>query len=244
MRTQYDGVNADAAAIHAKFPDTGMVAYYIDGEFTWTAAEIALFPDAEHVTITVLAGKADVADCENGNLTPEQAAQWVRDRRAEGYFRPTVYCSLSTVEAVREATGDLVLGVDYDLWVAEYNGTADSAYPGSVAHQYLNTPGYDTSAVYDDGWPHRTPPAPAAPVKATADTWPAGVILREGSTGGAVHVLQQALCDSGITGVRGITVDGVFGSQTLTSVRNLEAAKRLTVDGIAGPEVRAALGIS
>jgi peptidoglycan hydrolase-like protein with peptidoglycan-binding domain len=68
-------------------------------------------------------------------------------------------------------------------------------------------------------------------------------VLREGDTGGAVTVLQKALSGSGIRGVRGITVDGVFGSQTLTAVRNFQAAKGLTVDGIAGRETRAALGI-
>jgi peptidoglycan hydrolase-like protein with peptidoglycan-binding domain len=43
--------------------------------------------------------------------------------------------------------------------------------------------------------------------------------------------------------VRGITVDGIFAGQTLTAVRNFQAARGLAVDGIAGNATRAALGI-
>jgi peptidoglycan hydrolase-like protein with peptidoglycan-binding domain len=68
--------------------------------------------------------------------------------------------------------------------------------------------------------------------------WPPSVTLRYGSTGNAVAVLQTALRNSG---VRGIAVDKVFGSQTLTAVRNFQFVKGLQVDGIAGPNTRAAL---
>lgn len=85
-------------------------------------------------------------------------------------------------------------------------------------------------------------PAPApAPPAITWSQWPASATLQQGSTGAAVKVLQTACRDSGMHGVRGITVDGDFGPQTLTAVRNFQAAKKLTVDGIAGPQTRAAL---
>ena len=83
------------------------------------------------------------------------------------------------------------------------------------------------------------PPPPPHPGPA----WPAGTVLREGDSGAAVRALQTALSDSGIRGVRGITVDSVFGVQTLTALRNFQAAKGLAVDGVAGPATRAALGI-
>ena len=87
-----------------------------------------------------------------------------------------------------------------------------------------------------------TPPRPKPPVTHfTWSMWPPSVTLRYGSTGNAVGVLQTALRNSGIRGVRGIAVDKVFGSQTLTAVRNFQFVKGLQVDGIAGPKTRAAL---
>jgi hypothetical protein len=241
-RTMYDGINSDATAIHEAFPNAAMIAGYVDGHFAWSQADWNLFPHAVHVTITVLGGNtaADVVDCEAGDTTPTSAAAWVRARKAAGYTRPTIYCSRSVIPAVRKATGDLVLGKDYDIWCADYTGSAHqviAAPPGAAvacaATQYENTSKWDVSVVYDDGWPHRTPPS--------VDTWPPNVTLREGDRGGAVRVLQTALRDSGLRGVRGITVDGIFGPQTLTSVRNFQAIKGLVVDGIAGPRTRAAL---
>lgn len=88
----------------------------------------------------------------------------------------------------------------------------------------------------------KTPPKPS-PKPVPKLTWPQGTVLREGDTGDAVKVLQTALRDSKIKGVRGITVDGAFGPQTLTSVRNFQSYKKLAVDGIAGAQTRAALGV-
>jgi hypothetical protein len=69
------------------------------------------------------------------------------------------------IPAVRQATGNLILGRDYDIWCADYTGSAHQVTaPGSpsatcAATQYQSTSAYDVSAVYDDGWPHRTPPS-------------------------------------------------------------------------------------
>jgi hypothetical protein len=111
----------------------------------------------------------DVLDCESGDATPDQCGPWIKMRKAAGYFRPTIYCGASNVAAVRQGTGSYVLGTDYDLWIAEWNGSPASAYPGSVAHQYYNQPNqlYDLSSVFDPDWPHRTaggssPTPPAA----------------------------------------------------------------------------------
>ena len=86
----------------------------------------------------------------------------------------------------------------------------------------------------------RTPPPPP-PVTVTWAQWPGGMTLTYGDAGAAVTVLQTALGGSGIRGVRGIAADGIFGSQTLTAVRNFQYVKNLTVDGIAGNQTRAAL---
>ena len=54
--------------------------------------------------------------------------------------------------------------------------------------------------------------------------------LRLGSRGSQVTALQQRLRDLGY----GVTVDGVFGSETDQAVRQFQASNRLTADGIVG----------
>lgn len=165
MRTMYDGINADAAGIARDFPDAAMIAGYLDGAYAWTAAEWGLFPRAQHVTIVTSANQnaGDVLDVEPGDATPGETAGWIAMRKAAGLYRPTIYCSLSTVQAVRVGTGSFILGRDWDLWVGDWDGTAAVPYPAAAAKQYKDTPGYDQSAVFDDGWPHRSAPVPPRP---------------------------------------------------------------------------------
>jgi len=246
----YDGINTDAATIAREFPDAAKVAYYIDGLYAWSQADVDLFPHAGHVTIAVRASTnaGDVLDVENGDASPDEAEAWIAMRKEAGLFRPTIYCSRSVVPAVRSGTGKYILGRDYDIWVADYDGVlASPAVPGLppgtfAAKQYRDAADFDVSDVYDAEWPHRTPPAPPQPT--WAQLWPAALVLREGDTGTAVKVLQQALHDSGAYGARGLEpVDGLFGPGTLAAVRNFQEDKGLTVDGIAGPATRAALGV-
>ena len=65
-------------------------------------------------------------------------------------------------------------------------------------------------------------------------------VLHVGSQGADVILLQRKLSGSHLEGVRGITVDGVFGQQTETAVRNFQKLKGLAVDGIVGPQTWAA----
>jgi hypothetical protein len=170
-RFMYDGINALAAGIARQFPKASMIAYYIDGGFAWSQAERDLFPDAEHVQISTSASlkQGDVLDVEPYDATAAQAKAWIEARKAAGLFRPTIYCNLSTVPSVRADTGSLILGTDYDIWVADYDGSPVApAMPGLpvasfAAKQYESTTGYDASAVYDPGWPHRKAPAPPVP---------------------------------------------------------------------------------
>lgn len=245
MRLMYDGIDTLAAGIHRQFPAAPLVAGYLNGRYAWSQQDWDLFPAATHVEITIKASAnaGDVLDVEQGDATPDQCEAWIAMRKAAGLYRPTIYCSRSVIPAVRAGTGNYVLGKDYDIWVADYTGSAHQVTaPGSpsatcAATQYESTASYDVSAVHDAGWPHRKAPGstPAAPA------WPSGLTLKLGDTGDAVRVLQDELRDSGVVGVRGITVDGSFGQQTLTAVRNFQADKRLTVDGVAGAKTRTAL---
>lgn len=165
MRTLYDGINADAAGIARDFPDAQLIAGYLTGTYAWTAAEWQLFPRAAHVTIvtTASANAGDVLDVEAGDATPAETAGWIAMRKAAGLYRPTIYCNLATVPAVRTGTGRWILGTDYDLWVGDWDGTAAIPYPAAAAKQYKTTPGYDVSTVYDDSWPRRSAPVPPRP---------------------------------------------------------------------------------
>ena len=242
-RIMPDGINSLAAGIAKAFPDAAIVAGYLNGAYAWSQEDWGLFPHATHVEITVSnRNMGDVLDVEQGDATPAECEGWIAMRKAAGYYRPTIYTSLVNVPAVRQGTGRYVLGTDYDLWVADYDGSTSLPYKLAVAKQYRSTAQYDVSVVYDDRWPYRTPiVVPWSPPPSPAATWPAGVTLREGGTGAAVRVLQQALHDSGEYGARGLTVDGVFGAATLSAVRNYQQDRGLTVDGIAGPATRAAL---
>jgi hypothetical protein len=156
----YDGINALAAGIARQFPDAAKIAGYVNGSFAWSQAEWNLFPKADHVTISVTAGAnaGDVLDCEAGDATPGQTAGWIAMRKAAGLYRPTIYCSLDAIPAVRAGTGSFVLGKDYDIWVAQYTGVPHEI-AGCAATQYESTANYDISIVYDSGWPHRKAPA-------------------------------------------------------------------------------------
>ena len=243
-RKLYDGINTDARDIAKVIQPGNGVAYYVDGIFAWNSAEIALFPHNWHVTITVLGNPADVADCETGDLTPWQAAAWVVRQKARGYWRPTVYRSFSLMDDIRQATGPLIMGEDWDSWVAHYDDNPNRDYAGEAAKQFHTQSNMDVSEVYDMGWPHRTKPIVVPPNSPSPTTprWPFGVTLQFGNKGNAVLSLQTALSDSGVYGVRGIDKDGIYGDQTRTAVHNWEAAAQIPQDaGVAGNQVRNSL---
>lgn len=64
-----------------------------------------------------------------------------------------------------------------------------------------------------------------------------GPTLRRGARGGGVTALQRALASLGYS----VTVDGAFGSQTESAVRQFQARSRLGADGIVGPQTKAAI---
>jgi hypothetical protein len=66
------------------------------------------------------------------------------------------------------------------------------------------------------------------------------MLLRRGSRGEDVKRVQQALLDAGYT----IGVDGIFGPQTDSVVRQLQKDRSLDVDGIVGPLTLGALGLA
>jgi len=64
--------------------------------------------------------------------------------------------------------------------------------------------------------------------------WP---LVKLGSQGHPVPTMQYLLRARG----RGVTVDGAFGPETDSAVRDFQAAGHLTVDGMVGPKTWSAL---
>lgn len=78
---------------------------------------------------------------------------------------------------------------------------------------------------------------PTTPVPPTPAPTPP--TLRRGATGGDVRTLQQALTRHGFPAAP----DGQFGPKTEAAVRAFQRSRRLTVDGVVGPQTwRALLG--
>lgn len=143
-----------------------LAAGYVDGRYAWTPDQWNLFPQVNRVTISVIPGspealRAQVADSERGAYSAQQAAAWAQHKHDVGEW-PTIYVSRSGITGIREATGALILGRDYDIWCADWTGAPHeviSPGPGitalCAATQYAaNVHGtWDLSARYDSSWP-------------------------------------------------------------------------------------------
>lgn len=148
-REMQDGINSDAAGMDHSI---ALVAYYIDGPFAWTAAEIALFPHSVHVRIATRWTTRDgnVIDQENGDATPAQAAAWANQRRLDGYAWPTVYCTEANKPLVIAAFQ--AIGEPLPLWWLAHWDNLDVLPAGAIAKQYAD-PGPLDKSVVADFWP-------------------------------------------------------------------------------------------
>lgn len=78
-------------------------------------------------------------------------------------------------------------------------------------------------------------------VLAVFQALPAAAAYKKGSSGSVVTQIQQKLSQWGYYSG---SVDGVYGSQTEKAVRQFQRKNGLTVDGVAGKQTLAAMGIS
>lgn len=154
VRTMYDAVDASA------LPNDPSALYltYIDGSATsgHRARMLERFgagvaPRLVGVTVTGQSLDAPVADVERYDMSPLAGAVWARRRRSLGRW-PTIYCSASAWEGVRQAvrSEDLDPYAEVSWLIADYDGVR-AIPPGAVGKQYDST-SYDTSVVADF-WP-------------------------------------------------------------------------------------------
>lgn len=154
MRTMYDSVNPDSIPTLAA---GDMVAYYVDGLYRWPTSALAepRFDGHQMVGITVTGEVgADVVDCEHGDVTPQQAAQWWQWMGQQNQM-PTVYCSKGAAPAVVAACRALVADAVPQLWVADWTNlphmvTVDNAKVVAVQWTSDTSANYDESLVADD----------------------------------------------------------------------------------------------
>ena len=164
MTVMYDGINGDASAIHARAPGAP-VACYINGEFTWSPAQEAMF--GRKIRISVEPGQPDAAryarvlDVERFDAGPADVPPFLEVRDT---IKPngTVYCSLATVPSVLD-----VLGLRRPRWwlawywgrpgapsaaqvLAELQRVTSETIPAADlwACQYAEHTQWDLSAVY------------------------------------------------------------------------------------------------
>lgn len=158
-----DGVNV------ASWPaDTTHGLVYTDGAYANMTAAKQRFPGIPLQTISVTgAVPAMWVDCEPGCVWPaDRAVQVYVSWRAQGCRG--VYCAQSTKPAVRAASA--AAGVSPEIFGADWSGIPH-VIAGEAQTQYLNTPGYDLTAI-----PAAQPAPPPPPPKPTPDP-PGGVTV-------------------------------------------------------------------
>lgn len=227
----------------------GYPAYlgYSDGNWPTAKALEAMFPDAEHVILTVAGGPAahgvrvaPGTDVEPMDLTAAQGAAW-----ASGHAgRPVIYASVQGEPGygMRDVRDHLAaLGIQRSavrLLSAHYGFGPHICGPHSCdlidiemdGTQWTDT--YSTGNAFIDMSMLADDFFGAAPQTETERLVTELGTVREGMSGGLVWVVQGGLRRSGIA----VAVDGVFGKYTKNGVMNAQHTVGIPIDGIVGPQ--------
>jgi hypothetical protein len=226
---------------------------YVDGHWPTAAALKRRFPGSRILTLTVLGGNAvaDGCDREPGDLSPATAAAWAHGRLAAGAVLPVVYASASAMGGVLEAL--IARGIaraEVRLLSAHYGGGRHICGPAtcrltSVAMdgtQWTDSaPGVggtriDASLLSADFFGAHAPTPP------TSSSWQETIMnalpeVKQPNYGPAVRTVQGLLLARGCS----LTLDGVFGPATETTLKRFQGSAHLSADGVVGPLTYAAL---
>lgn len=256
IRVVYDATGMNVS----RLPGHAYYAGYVTGSggIPWTAAEWNGHPGAIRIDQTPAATQwddtADVDDYERGAVSLSELAPRAKARIAAfnsgkrpGQREPAVYASQSNISAVVNAllAGGVKSGVH--LWVANWSFSEANAAalvnaasgPFPIAGvQFQNAGAYDIS-VFSSDWMDKvsggTPPpvpVPTPPPVHNSATIPVPVPIVLGDRGNHVRAVQALI---GPKRNHPITIDGIFGPQTLALVKGTQRACHITVDGIVGP---------
>lgn len=247
--TMFD--SADLSQIPA---DPPAVACYVDGRFANSAQARDRFPHARILTIAVFAEHdADCLDIETGDATPAQAAAWYTRQRARGLARPCLYASASVMEAavlpVLKAAGIPVSSASLRLWSAHYTHKPHICGPSSCG---AVSAGMDGTQWTDRALGRNLDQSLLADgfFAAQPEGWTARMItdlpvLKQGAQDKPGHVFMVrrlqalAVCYGRINGLAAaacLAETGTFDGPTAAAVKAVQAHKKLTQDGIVGPQ--------
>lgn len=207
--------------------------YYTDGRYAnyQAVAAYARAHGARTLGIAVFArDNAEALDCEPGDATVSQVADWAKRQLARGVQRPVVYAAAGipgyrmndVIDAVRAAG----IRNQVRLWSAHYGAgihicgpstcrLVKEAVDGTQWTSASHGRSLDESILDDDFF---GPPNP----------YP---LLLLGDVGSPVDTLQVRLNAWGAH----LAVDGAFGPATEAAVVAFQKAHALTVDGAVGP---------
>lgn len=235
----FDDINPDLLP-------AGYDAYagYVDGNWPDASAIKAKFPAAEVLTVDVNGSNtaANAIDVEPGDASNALAVLWVKAKVAAKAKLIVVYTSVSNVNALVAALA--AAGVNraaVKIWSAHYGAGAHICGPATCkltdwacdGTQFTSTA---FGASLDESLIDSNFFGVTIPVSATEPVLSVNATDAPASTG-PVHLLQTHLNAWGYK----LTVDGVFGAETLTALQDFQAKHKLTVDGVVGPQTWAAL---
>jgi hypothetical protein len=160
LATVRDTVNPKGMPIDGTYE---AVLAYRDGLFRWMPADAERFHAAgKRVYPCSVVGAdpdlAQVVDCENGDLTIAQAADWAR-RRNDLHGDATIYASLDTIWNAKPSLIEALGSEPCWLWAAWWNASLQVpglSLPANIrlaAVQWRGLPGWDVSAIISSEWP-------------------------------------------------------------------------------------------
>lgn len=237
---------ADSVTVADLPPGYDAYLGYVDGRWP-TAAELrAVFPAARLILLTVTGTslRADGVDVEPGNVDAAKAVQWAEQKIADNPgFRPVIYASVQGAagygmgDVLRALSGSGIDRYQLRLLSAHYGdgphvcgphscGLIGTEMDGTQWTAQFKCPGganVDMSMLADDFF--------GRPESETVRLVRELGIVRQGDTGAAVKTVQGLLVARGWL----VAVDGTFGPDTKLAVHRLQAAGKVTADGVVGP---------
>lgn len=222
-------------------PQADYFAGYLDGIFANIAVIHAKYPAAGILTIDVLGTRvADCLDVEPGDASNTRVVPWFKAALSGGITKPCIYSSVSNIDTLVNLFNSAgIPRTAYRLWSAHYGSGSHICGPATCretqtacdATQFTDTAdnrSLDESVALSNFFTAVTPPAPVG-----------NPTLSLNDTGSAVRTLQERL--NAWHANPEVKVDGNFGTGTQTAVRDFQAAEHLAVDGVTGPATWTAL---